>query len=77
MLLPLIMNSDNQLETELFALGEKRTIFYTSIEDWFSDFRYSFIRDMAYNVGKIAALSLLHYFAPNVVTWLSNTFNVT
>ena len=69
------LNTGFYFEKQKKLKRSKRLAFYTSFDAWFSDFRFTFFRDLVFNVGKIGGLTLLYYFAPDLFNLINNSFN--
>lgn len=55
-------------------LPQSRIAGFGSFDAWLDAFMYTLKRDTIFNVAKIGGLILLHYLAPGVLTWFSNSF---
>ncbi|XP_042239974.1 uncharacterized protein LOC121878062 [Homarus americanus] len=54
--------------------GSRNLLPYFSFDSWFSVFQETFKRDMILNVGKVGGIILLYYLAPDLLSWINNTF---
>lgn len=61
-------------ERDTVEVDPRRIMFFTTFDAWLAAFQQTFKRDMILNVGKVGGLILLHYLAPDLLAWLSNTF---
>lgn len=55
-------------------LPQSRIGGFGSLDAWLDAFMYTLKRDTIFNVAKIGGLILLHYLAPGMLTWFSNSF---
>lgn len=61
-------------ERDAVEVDPRRIMLFTTFDAWLAAFQQTFKRDMILNVGKVGGLILLHYLAPGLLSWLSNTF---
>lgn len=47
-----------------------------SVDTWMGAFQSSFKRDMVLNAGKLGAIFLLYYLAPDVLVWINDNFGL-
>ncbi|KAK3858991.1 hypothetical protein Pcinc_034854 [Petrolisthes cinctipes] len=55
-------------------MSPRRIMLFTTLDAWVAAFQQTFKRDMIFNVGKVGGLILLHYLAPDLLAWFTDTF---